>query len=58
MDLDEVAETLSVSRAQVYALVRGGELRAIKIRGRALWRVERVELERFIRGGGPNRSDP
>ncbi|MDQ1677131.1 MAG: hypothetical protein QOC93_2275 [Actinomycetota bacterium] len=48
MDLDEVANTLSVSRAQVYALVRTGRLRAIKIGGRGVWRVERCALEAFI----------
>jgi excisionase family DNA binding protein len=58
MDLDEVADILSMSQAQVYVLVRRGELPAIRIRGRGLWRVERVELERFIRGVGTNRSDP
>ena len=58
LDLDEVAGILSVSRAQVLALVRRGQLRAIKIRGRDLWRVERAELERFIRGGGANGPGP
>jgi excisionase family DNA binding protein len=48
MDLDEVANTLSVSRAQVYALVRTGRLRAIKIGGRGVWAVERCALEAFI----------
>jgi excisionase family DNA binding protein len=48
MDLDEVANTLSVPRAQVYALVRTGRLRAIKIGGRGVWRVERCALEAFI----------
>jgi excisionase family DNA binding protein len=49
MNLDDVAETLSVSRAQVYVLVRRGELRAIKIGGRGVWRVERSQLEAYIR---------
>jgi excisionase family DNA binding protein len=49
MTLDDVAETLSVSRAQVYALVRRGEVRAIKIGGRGVWRVERSQLEAYIR---------
>ncbi|MPZ62398.1 MAG: helix-turn-helix domain-containing protein [Propionibacteriales bacterium] len=46
--LADVAEVLSISSAQVYALVRRGELRAIKIGGRGQWRVESSELERFI----------
>jgi excisionase family DNA binding protein len=48
MDLDEVANTLSVSRAQVYALVRTGRLRAIKLGGRGVWRVEQCAMEAFI----------
>jgi excisionase family DNA binding protein len=46
--LAEVAEVLSISVSQVYALVRRGELPAIKIGGRGQWRVESSELESFI----------
>jgi excisionase family DNA binding protein len=48
LTLADVAEMLNVSSAQMYALVRSGELRAIKIGGRGQWRVEESELERFI----------
>ena len=48
LQLGEVAEVLDVSLSQVYALVRGGQLRAIKIGGRGQWRVERDALEEFI----------
>lgn len=48
LTLADVAETLSVSPAQAYALVRSGELRAIKVGGRGQWRVEASELERYI----------
>ena len=37
--LADVAEQLSVSASQAYALVRSGELRAIKVGGRGQWRV-------------------
>jgi excisionase family DNA binding protein len=47
---DDVAEILNISTAQVYALVRRGELRAIKIGQRGQWRVERSALEDFIQG--------
>ncbi|WP_152186842.1 helix-turn-helix domain-containing protein [Segeticoccus rhizosphaerae] len=40
MTLDQVAEELATSRAQAYALVRSGELPAIKVGGRGQWRVE------------------
>lgn len=46
--LAEVREVLSVSRAQAYALVRSGDLRAIQIGGRGQWRIEIAELEAFI----------
>lgn len=49
LTLADVAEILATSTAQVYALVRRGELRAIKIGGRGQWRVETVELEAFIK---------
>lgn len=46
--LSDVAETLSISASQAYALVRSGELRAIKVGGRGQWRVEVTELEDYI----------
>lgn len=46
--LADVAEILNTSSAQVYALVRRGDLRAIKIGGRGQWRVEVPELEKYI----------
>jgi excisionase family DNA binding protein len=48
LTLTDVAEILNTSSAQVYALVRRGELKAIKIGGRGQWRVEASELEDFI----------
>jgi len=48
LTLADVAEILNTSANQVYALVRGGELPAIKIGGRGQWRVEESELEDYI----------
>ena len=48
LQLADVAEVLNTSAAQVYSLVRSGELPAIKIGGRGQWRVEVSELERYI----------
>lgn len=48
LTLADVAEVLNTSSAQVYALVRRGELAAIKIGGRGQWRVESSQLEEFI----------
>ncbi len=48
LTLADVAEILSTSSAQVYALVRRGDLAAIKIGGRGQWRVEASQLEAYI----------
>ncbi len=48
LTLADVAEVLNTSSAQVYALVRRGDLPAIKIGGRGQWRVEASQLETFI----------
>ena len=46
--LAEVANILNIAPAQVYTLVRSGDLPAIKIGVRGQWRVEADELEKFI----------
>jgi excisionase family DNA binding protein len=46
--LADVAEILNISSAQAYALVRSGDLPAIKIGGRGQWRVEASVLEEYI----------
>jgi excisionase family DNA binding protein len=48
LQLTDVAEILNISASQTYALVRSGELPAIKIGGRGQWRVERTALEDYI----------
>jgi excisionase family DNA binding protein len=48
LTLADVAEVLNTSSAQVYALVRRGDLTAIKIGGRGQWRVEGSQLESYI----------
>lgn len=48
LTLSDVADTLNISASQAYALVRNGDLPAIKIGGRGQWRIEAAELERFI----------
>ena len=50
LTVSETAEVLHVSVSQAYALVRSGELPAIRIGAARLWRVERSELEAFIEG--------
>jgi excisionase family DNA binding protein len=45
---DEVAGVLSVSVAQVYTLMRSGQLPAVKIGRRGVWRVSVEMLEAYI----------
>ena len=48
LQLSDVAEVLNISASQTYALVRNGELPAIKIGGRGQWRVAAAALEDYI----------
>ncbi|MCL3862660.1 helix-turn-helix domain-containing protein [Actinotalea sp. K2] len=48
LTLADVTEILNISSPQAYALVRSGELPAIQIGGRGIWRVEASELETYI----------
>lgn len=48
LQLSDVAEVLNISSAQAYALVRSGDLPAIKVGGRGQWRVETSKLEDYI----------
>jgi excisionase family DNA binding protein len=49
LTLADVADVLNISATQTYALVRNGELPALKIGGRGQWRVEADQLEAYIR---------
>ena len=48
LQLTDVAEILNISSSQTYALVRSGELPAIRVGQRGPWRVERTQLEMWI----------
>lgn len=48
IQLKDVAEVLAISTTQAYALLRTGELAAIKVGGRGQWRIEVSVLEDFI----------
>ena len=48
LTLADVQEILNISAQQAYSLVKSGDLPAIQIGGRAVWRVEASELERYI----------
>ena len=48
LTLADLADILNVSAGQAYALVRRGDVRAIKVGGRGQWRIEADEVERYI----------
>lgn len=48
LTLADVGDILNISAAQAYALVRSGDLPAIKVGGRGQWRIEASELEKYI----------
>ena len=48
LTLADVAELLKTSSAQVYALVRRRELKAMKIGGRGQWRVAVSDYEAYV----------
>lgn len=48
LTLADVTEVLNVSLPQARALVRSGDLPAIQVGGRGVWRVEASELEAYI----------
>lgn len=50
LTLADTAEMLNISASQAFALVRSGELPAIKVAARGGWRVERTVLEAYIEG--------
>ena len=55
--IDQVADALSTTKAQVYALVRRKELRAIKLGGRGQWRIGRADLDAFLQHAYVQTSD-
>ena len=48
LTLQDVATYLNMSVPQVYSPVRSGDLPAVKIGGRGVWRVDRLQLDAYI----------
>jgi len=48
LTLEQVAEELAITKAQIYAMVRNGDVEAIKIGTKGHWRIERSRLEEYI----------
>ncbi len=56
LTLPEVAEEFAASLAQISALVRRGDLAAIKLGGRGTWRIERSKPGGTCRSRGQMRA--
>ena len=48
ISLADACGTLGISSSQGYALVKCGDIAAIQIGGRGIWRIELRELEAYI----------
>lgn len=48
LTIEQVADELNVKPPLVRALIKSGELRAIQIGGRGLWRIAGKDLEDYI----------
>ncbi len=48
LTLADTAELLNISPKQTYALIRSGELPAIKVGASGHWRIERSVIEAYI----------
>lgn len=48
LTLADVAETLNLTMSATRALVSSGELPAIQVGGKRVWRIEESVLERYI----------
>lgn len=48
LTIEQAAEELNVSHSQIRALLKIGELRAIQVGGRGMWRIGVEDLEDYI----------
>ena len=48
LTLSDVAETLNITMSAARALVNSGELPAIQVGGKKVWRIEDSALEKYI----------
>jgi excisionase family DNA binding protein len=48
LTVEQAAEELNVKSSLIRALIKTGELRAIQIGGRGLWRIGRQDIEDYV----------
>ena len=56
LTVKQIQDALSVSRGTVIGWIVSGKLRAFKPGGGRVWRVTRVDFQRFINAGTPGRG--
>jgi excisionase family DNA binding protein len=44
----QAADELNVKPNQIHALIKAGELRALQVGGRGMWRIGRQDLEEYV----------
>jgi excisionase family DNA binding protein len=49
LTIEQAAEELNVKTSLIRGLIKTGELRAIQVGGRGLWRVGRQDIEDYVR---------
>lgn len=50
LTIEQAAEELNVTESLIRGLIKTGELRALQVGGRGLWRIGRQDVEDYISG--------
>lgn len=48
LTIDQVAEILNVNKPTIYALLRSGEMKGLRLGGRGVWRISEDDLQAFL----------
>lgn len=48
LTIDQVAEILNVNKPTIYALLRSGEMKGLRLGGRGVWRISENDLQAFL----------
>lgn len=48
LTIDQVAEILNVNKPTIYALLRNGQLRGLRLGGRGVWRISEDDLQAYL----------
>ena len=50
LTISQAADELNVSQSQIRAMISSGDLRALQVGGRCVWRIGRQDIEDYIAG--------